>query len=80
MVDPNDVQAMKFARSELLRRGFDISRASIHSHFGVMHVTGVIPNPAFMSAETYKHEMEVIKQVMRTRAHVKDVVFEAQPR
>jgi hypothetical protein len=80
MVDPNDVQAMKFARSEFLRRGFDISRASIHAHFGVMHVTGIIPTPAAMSSETYKHEMEVIKQVMRARSHIKDIVFEAQNR
>jgi len=76
MVDPLDIRAMKFARAEFERRGFDISRVAITSNRGMIHVTGIIPLPQAMADDTYKHEMEVIKQVLRVKTSTKQVILE----
>lgn len=76
MVDPLDIRAMKYARTEFERRGFDISRVAITSNRGVIHISGIIPLPQAMADETYKHEMEVIKQVLRIKTSTRQVILE----
>jgi hypothetical protein len=49
---------------------------AITSYRGVIHVTGIIPLPQAMADDTYKHEMEVIKQVLRVKTSTKQVILE----
>jgi len=77
MHDERDVRAQKLARNEFSRRGIDISRADLQVRHGILTVRGVIGVPHSIQHDDFKHEMELIQRMLRSRPDFRDVVIDA---
>lgn len=75
MVDPNDIRGAKAARSELARRGIDVSRADVRVSRGICTIRGLVcrcvgNEPNLMA------EMHQAAKAIRQRSEIREVVME----
>ena len=75
MVDPNDVRGAKAARSELSRRGIDISRADVRVRNGVCTIRGLVSRIGSADGGIMA-DLNIIAKVMRQKSEIKEVVLE----
>jgi hypothetical protein len=80
MADPNDVRATKAARSEMSRRGIDMTLADIRVSHGVVSVRGTVRAIRGSNIIDLRHEMEIIARVLRQKPEVRDVVLDCMYR
>jgi hypothetical protein len=76
MADPNDVRATKAARSEMGRRGIDMTLADIRVTHGVVYIRGTVRALRGSNVRDIRSEMELIARVLRQKAEVRDVVLD----
>jgi hypothetical protein len=76
MADINDVRATKAARSELGRRGIDLTHADVRVLHGVVYVRGSVRAIVGMGITDIRSEMQLVARVLKTRAEIKDVVLD----
>lgn len=75
MADPNDVAANKLVRQEFSKRMLDTTRADLRVTHGVCYIRGAIGIIKGGPPDARK-EVEIIAKVLRTKAHIKDVVID----
>lgn len=80
MADLRDIHGTRMARTELSKRGVDVSRADVRVAHGVCYIKGLIAlNPG--SAITDLHtEMEHIRHILRQKPDIRDVILDCQYR
>lgn len=71
-----DARALKYARTEMTKRGFDIGRSDIQLRRGTLTVRGIVGAMNGSNVGDPKREMEVVGRVLRQRPDIKDVVID----
>ncbi|RYG49281.1 hypothetical protein EON79_01855 [bacterium] len=77
MADERDIRAMKVARAEFTKHGFDTARADLHVTRGVLHIGGIIQIPGRSDRAEVTHDIDTIARVLKTRPEFRDVVIDA---
>ncbi len=80
MADPNDVRGTKVARTELSKRGIDISRCDLRVKHGNLHIKGQIGALKGSMIKDLKTEMELISRVLKQRSEIRDVILDCNYR
>jgi hypothetical protein len=75
MADPNDVAATKLVRRELGKRLLDLTQADLRVTHGVAYIRGVVKGMRGGNPDV-KAELEIVARILRTNAHIKDVVID----
>ena len=78
MADIKDVRGMRIARTELTKRGVDITRCDIRMHHGVLYVRGAVGLAKGSSIRDLKLEMEHIGRLLKQKSDIRDVVIDCQ--
>lgn len=76
MANEDDVRGTKSARSELSRRGIDITLADMRVMHGVCHIRGTVRALKSANIPDLKVEMEKIAKILRTKPEIKDVIID----
>lgn len=76
MANEDDVRGTKSARSELARRGIDLTQADIRVMHGVCYIRGAIRGERAANIPDLKAEVEKIAKILRTKAEIKDVIID----
>jgi hypothetical protein len=75
MADINDVRATKAARSELGRRGVDMTHGDVRVLHGVVYISGAIRAIVGSGIGDVRSELELIARILKTKPEIKDVVI-----
>lgn len=75
MVDPNDVRAIKVARTELAKRGIDISKADVRVRNGICCIRGLVSRISGFEGDLAE-ELRTAAKVLRQRSEIKEVTLE----
>lgn len=78
--EEGDVRAVKSARSEMARRGVDLTLADMRCMHGVMHIRGTVKALRGSNITDIRSEMELIARVLRQKAEIRDVILECSYR
>lgn len=76
MANENDVRGTKAARSEISRRGIDITLCDLRVMHGVCHIRGTVRAAASANIPDLRSEMEKIAKILRTKSEIKDVIID----
>jgi len=76
VADEKDVRGLRAARTELSKRGIDISRADVNLRRGVLHIRGNVSAMRGCSFKDLKSEMELVARVLRQKSEIRDVVLD----
>lgn len=71
-----ETRALKLARTEISKRGFDIGRSDIQLHRGTLTIRGIIATTRGASVQNPEKEMNIVGTVLRQRPDIKDVVID----
>ncbi len=78
MADVKDVRGMRVARTELGKRGVDITKCDIRMHHGVLYIKGAVGVAKGAVIKDLKTEMEHIGRILRQKSDIRDVVIDCQ--
>lgn len=70
-----DLRATKMARSELTKRGIDLSLADLRVMHGVLHIRGAVRKAAGSEIADLKTELDHICSLLRQKGYFKDVAL-----
>ncbi len=76
MANEDDVRGTKYARSEVGRRGIDLTQADLRVMHGVCYIRGSIRALRSANIPDLHSEMEKIAKILRTKPEIKDVVLD----
>lgn len=76
MADPNDVRGTKAARSEMGKRGIDMTHADIRVMHGICYIRGTVKAIRGGVSGDIKSAMEMVAKVLKQKAEIKDVVLD----
>ena len=76
MVDAKDVRGLRVARTELSKRGIDLTRGDIRMLHGVLYIKGGISICKGAEIHDLKGEMEHIARILRQKSEIRDVVLD----
>jgi len=78
MADAKDVRGLRVARTELTKRGIDISRADLRVTHGTFYIKGMIGIMRGVACKDLRLEVEHIGRLLRQKPDIKDVVIDCQ--
>jgi len=71
-----DARALKQARTEMSKRGFDLGRSDIQLRRGTITVRGIVSITRGSSINNPQREMDIVGTVLRQRPDIKEVVID----
>lgn len=78
MADIKDVRGQRAARTELGKRGVDITRCDIRMHHGVLYIKGAVGKAKNATFKDLRTEMENIGRILKSKSDIRDVVIDCQ--
>jgi hypothetical protein len=78
MADLSDVRGLRISRTELTKRGIDITRADLRMSHGVLYVKGAISVLKGAAIKDLKAEVEHIRLLLRQKPDIRDVIVDVQ--
>ncbi|MDR3691204.1 MAG: hypothetical protein P4L46_17625 [Fimbriimonas sp.] len=78
MADIRDVRGQRVARTELSKRGVDITRCDIRMHHGILYIKGAVSTGKGATFKDLRTEMEHIGRILKSKSDIRDVVIDCQ--
>jgi hypothetical protein len=76
MADPHDIHGTRMARTELSKRGVDVTRADVRVMHGVCYIKGMVSAMPGKTIPDLHAEMEHIRHILRQKPDIRDVILD----
>jgi len=76
MRDPDDIRAVKAARSAFSRRGIDVTMADIQVRHGVVQLRGTLQRMGGADFADLKSEVNLIAKSLKQKPEIRDVILD----
>jgi hypothetical protein len=76
MANEDDVRGTKSARSEIGRRGIDVTQADVRVMHGVCYVRGAVKAIRGSNIPDIRVEMEKVAKILRQKPEIKEVILD----
>lgn len=76
MIDQKDVQALRHARTEMSKRGIDVSRADIRVNHGICYVRGAVSAMPGANSTNMEEELHHAVRAIRQQPEIREVILE----